>query len=146
MPARCVKEAIKLFQGKKNIVFVPSEATVTLLGVAFRGGVSDTRLSPTYEVIKEFQKIGVREIRVHDPMVKSDPRLNEFQNVNLTSDLAQALKEADLVMLIADHSEYSKLMSTQIHGAPIYDGRGILNRTFFDSSVYGVIGIGDKSS
>ena len=145
MPARCVKEAIKLFDNNKSNEFEPSEATVTLLGMAFRGGVSDTRLSPTYDVIKEFQKVGVREIRIHDPLVRSDPNLKEFQNVILTSDLANALKDTDLVMLIADHSEYNKLTPLQTDGAPIYDGRGILNRTFFGNSNYGMIGMGKNS-
>ena len=144
MPARCVKEAIKLFDNKKKNEFVPSEATVTLLGMAFRGGVSDTRLSPTYEVIKELQKVGIREIRIHDPLVRSDPKLNGFQNVILTSDLAKALKDTDLIMVIADHSQYSNLTPLQTDGAPIYDGRGILNRAFFDNSNYGMIGMGNN--
>jgi nucleotide sugar dehydrogenase len=146
MPARCVREAIKLFEGKINNEFVSAKAIVTLLGIAFRGGVSDTRLSPTYEVIKEFQKFGVREIRIHDPLVKFDSKLSDFQNVTLTCNLEKALKDTDLVMLIADHSEYNNLKPMQIDGAPIYDGRGILNRTFFDNSHYAVIGIGNKSN
>src|SRR5437870_6216966 len=74
MPAYCVREAIKLLDGRRKSEITSLDGiTVTLLGLAFRGGVSDTRLSPTYEVIKEFQKKGVEEIRVHDPLVKSDP-------------------------------------------------------------------------
>ncbi len=143
MPARCVEEAIKLFDSNKTGL-LPSEATVTLLGMAFRGDVSDTRLSPTYDVIKEFQKVGVREIRIHDPLVRSDAKLKEFQNVVLTSDLANALKDTDLVMLIADHSQYSELTPLQTDGAPIYDGRGILNRTFIGNPKYGMIGMGNN--
>src|SRR5262249_26069431 len=65
MPASCVKEAIKLLKIKPRTETSFDGITVTLLGLAFRGGVSDTRMSPTYQVIKEFQKLQVKEIRVH---------------------------------------------------------------------------------
>jgi len=145
MPAFCVQEAIKLFgingEGKAKAGI----EAVTLLGLAFRGGVSDTRLSPTYDVIGEFQKLGVREIRVHDPLVKSDTELSKHQNVVLSSNLDDAVNGADLVMIVADHPEYSSLTSEQLGGLPVYDGRAILNMTFFDHSLYAAIGVGNRS-
>jgi nucleotide sugar dehydrogenase len=140
MPAFCVKEAIKLLEPKKDISL--DRITVTLLGLAFRGGVSDTRKSPTYQVIKEFQKMQVKEIRVHDPMVKADPALVQAQNVVLSSTLNSAIKGTDLIMIVADHNEYRTLTPKDIDGVPIYDGRSILDRTIFDHSTYATIGIG----
>jgi nucleotide sugar dehydrogenase len=141
MPAFCVKEAVKLLKLKKDISL--NRITVTLLGLAFRGGVSDTRMSPTYQVIKEFQKMQVKEIRVHDPMVKTDPTLVQDQNVVLSSNLNGAIKGTDLIMIVADHNEYSTLTPKDIDGVPIYDGRSILDRTIFDHSTYATIGIGN---
>jgi nucleotide sugar dehydrogenase len=141
MPAFCVKEAVKLLKLKKDISL--NRITVTLLGLAFRGGVSDTRMSPTYQVIKEFQKMQVKEIRVHDPMVKTDPTLVQDQNVVLSSNLNGAIKGTDLIMIVADHNEYSNLTPKDIDGVPIYDGRSILDRTIFDHSTYATIGIGN---
>jgi nucleotide sugar dehydrogenase len=138
MPAFCVKEAIKLLKPKKD----KDRITVTLLGLAFRGGVSDTRMSPTYKVIKEFQKMQVKEIRVHDPMVKTDPALVQDQNVVLSSNLNGAIKGTDLIMIVADHSEYRTLTPKDIDGIPIYDGRSILDRAIFNHSTYATIGIG----
>ena len=124
MPAYCVDQAIRLLNGADI-----SQSTVTLLGLAFRGGVSDTRLSPTYGVIKELKRRNVKEIRIHDPRVKSDPNLPE--DIILTSSLPQAVKGADLVILVSDHPEYRGLTINSIAGAPIYDGRGILDRAKF---------------
>jgi UDP-N-acetyl-D-mannosaminuronate dehydrogenase len=118
---------------------------VTLLGLAFRGGVSDTRLSPTYDVISEFQKRGVREIRIHDPLVRSDPELLKRRNVILSSNLDAAVSGADLVMIVADHPEYRSLTSDQLGGLPVYDGRAILDTTIFDYSPYAAIGVGNTS-
>ena len=143
MPAYCVREAIRLLDGKrKSEVTSLDGITVTLLGLAFRGGVSDTRLSPTYEVVKEFQKMGVKEIRVHDPLVKSDPVLHTHQNVILSSDLTGAVKGTDLIMIVADHAEYRALTPDLTERVPIYDGRGILDKTIFDHTTYATIGIG----
>ena len=98
MPMHCVREAAKLLDkwGKKPL----TESIITLLGLAFRGGVSDTRLSPAYDVIDEFSKLKVKEIRIHDPLVVSDPRLsNQYPQVFLTSDLNKAVQDTDLVFL-----------------------------------------------
>lgn len=139
MPAFCVMEAIKLLEPKKKRL---DRITVTLLGLAFRGGVSDTRLSPTYQVIKEFQKMQVKEIRVHDPLVESDPALLKYKNVFLSSNLNSVLKGTNLIMIVADHAEYRSLTPERIDGVPIYDGRGMLDNTIFDHTAYATIGIG----
>jgi nucleotide sugar dehydrogenase len=148
MPAYSVQEAIRLFEnsrkrGKRNVK--DRIVVVTLLGLSFRGGVSDTRLSPTYDVISEFQKRGVKEIRIHDPLVRSDPELLKRQNVILSSNLDAAVSGADLVMIVADHHEYHSLTSDQLGGLPVYDGRAILDTTFFDHSPYAAIGVGNTS-
>ncbi len=123
MPAYCTKMALTLAAPE------PSQCKVAILGLAFRGGVSDTRLSPTYALISELKKLGVQEIRVHDPMVKSDAALSK--DVALTQDLAQAVKGADLVVLAADHAEYRRLSKKELGDVPVYDGRGILDGSRF---------------
>jgi nucleotide sugar dehydrogenase len=133
MPAYCVERALKLIDR-----FDLSCCTVTLLGLGFRGNVSDTRLSPTYKVIEELKKLNVKEIRVHDPLVTRDPNLPP--DILLTSDLPRAVKNADLVMLISDHAEYRNLANENVNGAPVYDGRGILYRSRFAESKFASIG------
>ena len=124
MPSYCVAQATKLLNSKDL-----SQTIITLLGLAFRGGVSDTRLSPTYKVIDELKKLKVKEIRVHDPLVTCDTNLPH--DVVLMSSLSQAVRGADLIILVSDHSEYRNLTSDIIDGAPIYDGRGILDKSKF---------------
>jgi nucleotide sugar dehydrogenase len=133
MPAYCVEQAMKLID-RSDI----SKCSIALLGLAFRGGVSDTRLSPTYKVIEELKKLKVKEIRVHDPLVRRDPNLP--QDVILTSDLSRVTKNADLVMLISDHPEYRNITSKDLNSAPVYDGRGILDRSGFADSMFASIG------
>jgi len=122
MPAYCVQQAIRLLGGA-------APSAVAVLGLAFRGGVTDTRLSPTYAVVDELKKLGAR-VRVHDPLVKSDPDLP--QDVLLTADMKEAVAGADLVILSTDHSQYGKLSQRDLGDLPVYDGRGVLDRTKFN--------------
>jgi nucleotide sugar dehydrogenase len=133
MPAYCVMQAIKLIDGADL-----SKCTVALLGLGFRGDVSDTRLSPTYRVIEELKKVKVKEIRVHDPLVTKDPNLPH--DVVLTSDLSSVVKDADLVMLISDHSQYHNITNEILNGAALYDGRGILDGLKFPARKFASIG------
>ena len=162
MAAYCVEQAIELLEEgkeeKNNIKkhgrerlkkrsFVNKgmdEVIITLLGLAFRGGVSDTRSSPTYKVIDEFQKrMKVKEIRIHDPLVINDPALSGKQNnIILTSNLNEAIQGTDLIMLIADHPEYRTLTPADLGGIPLYDGRGMLDRSKFKHLAFASIGIG----
>jgi nucleotide sugar dehydrogenase len=123
MPSYCVRQAIKLLDFADL-----AKSTITILGLAFRGDVSDTRYSPTYPIIKELQRFGVKEIRVHDPLVSSDPSISNQSNVFLTSDLKQAVRNSNLIILATDHQEYKKLAKTFFQNIPVYDGRGILDR------------------
>jgi nucleotide sugar dehydrogenase len=133
MPAYCVEQARKLVDGNDI-----SKSTVALLGLAFRGGVSDTRLSPTYKVIEELKKLKVKEIRVHDPLVTTDPNLPH--EIMLTSSLPKAINDVDLVMVISDHPQYRNLTHEELNNAPVYDARGILDRSRFIPGRFASIG------
>jgi len=133
MPAYCVGEAVKLIDG-----IGISQSIIALLGLAFRGGVSDTRMSPTYKIIEELKKLKVKEIRVHDPLVASDPSLP--QDIMLTSSLLKAVQGADLVILVSDHPEYRNLTQQDLGGTPVYDGRGILDTSKFAEGRFASIG------
>src|SRR5919199_2340780 len=144
MPTYCVQQAIKLLKGRRGKRDFTS-SVITLMGLAFRGGVSDTRLSPTYKVIEELQKLKVRQIRVHDPLVKNDHYLSDKENVILTTNLSEALKDTDLIIIVADHPEYRMLTSTETKESPIYDGRGLLDRSKFDHADLAIIGVAKEN-
>ena len=83
-------------------------AKVAILGLAFRGGIDDTRLSPTYNLINALVKSGVEEITVNDPYVSRDVFL-EKSKLKLTKDVDEALKGMDIAIFATDHPEYEGL-------------------------------------
>jgi len=137
MHKKHVSDALRLLgKNKKNI----KHAKVAVLGLGFRGEVSDTRLSPSYEVIKQFLKKGHKVI-VHDPYVKHDSDLPK--SVNLSSNLKSVTKQADLIFISTDHKQYSKINEGYLknNSTIIYDGRNILNKIKFKKSIIKTIDI-----
>ena len=108
------------------------EARIAILGLAYKGDVDDDRNSPAYGVVEYLVRRGVREIVIHDPYVKSWNKKTDF-TVRLTSNLEEALKGADGVVVVTDHSAYKGLkvdMIARLSGKDrivIVDSRKILS-------------------
>ena len=81
---------------------------IAVLGLAFRGGIDDTRLSPTYDLLNHLLKKGFNDLVVHDPYVASDPLLSELE-VELYRELLPAIEGRNLVVIATDHPEYRSL-------------------------------------
>lgn len=136
MPKYCVMKALSMLNKAGKSI---ANSKVVVLGLAFRGGVSDTRLSPSYDVIHELLNAGCTVI-VHDPYVSIDNKLPS--NVALTKKLDEALYGSDLVIIATDHPQYKKLNLRKLGNVAVYDGRGILDRSKFASMLFSGIGRG----
>jgi nucleotide sugar dehydrogenase len=139
MPIKCVNDSIEFM--KKNKIKIKG-AKIAILGLGFRGEVTDSRLSPTYTVMNKFLKLGCK-ISIHDPFIKKDPKIPK--NVLLSSNIQEVLYDSSLVFISSDHKMYSKLdkksFSTVKQPILIYDGRNILNRNKFSPQSLLTIGL-----
>jgi nucleotide sugar dehydrogenase len=135
MPTYSLNNALKMLP-RKGI----TQSKITILGLAFRGGVSDTRLSPTYELVKELTKLKIKDVIVHDPLVREDSLISKHRNVELVNNLDYAVTNRDLIILATNHQEYLMLNASLIGQTPIYDGRGYLNPDNFEKNLYRGIG------
>jgi UDP-N-acetyl-D-mannosaminuronic acid dehydrogenase len=98
---------------------------IAILGLAYLENADDTRNSPAFMLVKALEILGAQPI-VHDPYVKSS------DDVVLTNDIEEALRDANCVALVTAHDEYrkidlentKKLMQTPI----IIDGRNLFNK------------------
>ena len=135
MPKKCVKDALSLLKNKIK------GSKIAVLGLGFRGEVTDSRLSPTYTVVNELLK---KEciVTVHDPYIFEDDQLPK--KVLLTKDLSKAINNSDLIFISSDHKMYSKLNKKLLAKAKkpllIFDGRNILNRENFKKESIFTIG------
>ncbi|RLE73401.1 MAG: nucleotide sugar dehydrogenase [Thermoprotei archaeon] len=95
-----VKESVEKAGLKKPVI--------AILGLAFRGGIDDTRYSPAYKVIENLLEYGYAIRAVHDPYVKKDNRVAGLE-IELTNSLEKALRGANVVVIVTDHPEYKKI-------------------------------------
>ncbi len=102
-----IREVIKL--SRPNL----SDVKVAVLGAAFRGEIDDTRLSPTHDLLAIMKSEGFKYVVVHDPYVRDDVLIKELGYL-LTNDLSEALKDAELVIVMTRHKVYEGLRTSTI--------------------------------
>ncbi len=127
MPDYCVSLA---FEAIRELKKSPEDINVAVLGLAFRGNISDTRESPAYAIIEKL-KDKVASLKVHDPHVEKDPKI-EGLNIRKEEKLEEAIKGVDLIMIITDHSEYKKINPSWMlkyteKPVAIIDGRNMID-------------------
>ncbi len=86
---------------------------IAILGLAFRGGIDDTRYSPAYKVIENLLEHRYAIRAVHDPYVKKDDKVADL-GIELTNNLEKALRGANVVVIVTDHPEYKKIGIKQL--------------------------------
>lgn len=134
--ARRVNDGMPEYVGKLLLAALddPQSASVALLGVAYKGGVADTRQSPTLSLSAFLQEHGVADLRLTDPYVDQ----SEHDIVSLRS----ALDGADAVIIVTDHPEYGALspavFTEQMRGRVVVDSRGLLNCDRWESAGFDV--------
>ena len=120
MPYHMVNLVIKAL--RENNVLI-QKAKVAVLGVAYKGGVDDTRESPAKIIIRELLNKGIN-------VVVWDPYSEETFGAERARSLEAAVKNSDAIVIVTDHPEFrqisledvGKIMRTKV----IVDGRRIV--------------------
>jgi UDPglucose 6-dehydrogenase len=120
---------------------------IGVLGLSFKANTDDTRFSPAIEIIKKLQP-HFPNIVAYDPVAK----LPEDFNVVRTETAAEAIRGADVVLLLTEWTEFGvlnpHLVSEWMKGNIIIDTRYIIDRVSFEEAglkvtQYGVLGTHD---
>lgn len=108
---------------EKNLVL--SESKVTMLGFAYLENSDDSRNTPALPLFNLLRG-ECKKISIHDP------HINEYEDLPITDDLVEALRDSDCVILVTKHKEYRELSLDQLHKymrtPVIIDGRNVFNR------------------
>ena len=105
-----------------------SDASVLVLGVAFKQNVDDTRHSPAATIIKLLREKGIDTIRYHDPHVPSytvstsEDGTIEIPSVDLTPEVLQA---HDATVIVTGHDAFDPHLVAE-HAPTIVDTRNAL--------------------
>ena len=116
-----------------------ADSKVAILGLAFLRDSDDTRHSPALTIIDQLEgKVG--NLIVHDPMVQKPYK------IKMVRELADALKDADCMVIVTNHSCYDDLDLQWIRSLMrtpfIVDGRNIMDATKVIAKGFRYLGIG----
>ena len=98
-----VQDALNLH--KKSI----NGSKILVLGVSYKPDIDDLRESPALDIIHLLQEKGA-QVQYHDPFI---PAINHDElRMQSVTDFDKAVKEADCVVIVTDHSlyDYSKIL------------------------------------
>lgn len=128
--AREINDSMASFiVGKVKRIFLEAGITnpiITILGVAYKGNIDDTRETPALKLIKLIEKEGWM-VKIFDPLVENfDYPLLPFK---------EAFLDTDIIIIEVDHDEFKNLnantLGTYVNNRIILDTRNILNHDDF---------------
>ncbi|MDH4467534.1 MAG: UDP-glucose/GDP-mannose dehydrogenase family protein [Bacteriovoracaceae bacterium] len=137
--AEKINEEVKHLMAKKFLKYFSSEKyenlKVAIWGLAFKANTDDVRETAAYSVVEDLVSMGVKEIRVYDPMA-----MENFKNylppkyhscVHFISTADEAVREVDALFLLTEWTEFRNpdlsAMGKSMKRKIIFDGRNMLN-------------------
>lgn len=116
---------------------------VAVLGLAFKANIDDMRESPSLEVIKHLEEIGL-DYTAYDPHIKENKIANQTQS------LEEAVKHADLVLILTNHDEFKTLnpdsFADQLRTKHVFDTKNCIVRNVWANAGFEVTVLGDSKN
>ncbi len=114
MPDYVVQKVNELMESRDGKV-------VTVFGLTYKGNVDDIRESPAMDIYNLLRAEGKFEVRAYDPHVNQSW---------VEQDLATAVADSDLVLVLADHNEFKQFTAGDLAGMKeklIFDTKNIVD-------------------
>lgn len=132
--ARLIRDARIINDNKPNWVIskIKEAATQTgkkspiiaCLGLAFKADIDDLRESPALLITENIAAQNIGTIIAVEPNIEHLPLKLKNLNVDL-QDINTALNEADVLVLLVDHSPFKEITLAQLENKIVIDTRGI---------------------
>ncbi|EED32009.1 Ndp-n-acetyl-d-galactosaminuronic acid dehydrogenase oxidoreductase protein [gamma proteobacterium NOR5-3] len=132
--ARLIRQARHVNDQKPDYVIAKVEAAlssaprpvVACLGLSFKANIDDLRESPAVDICMRLAKLSGVSVKAVEPHIEQLPAtLSDHGNIELC-DVAQAVAEADVVLLLVDHNQFADVpTSFDLSAKHIIDTRGL---------------------
>ena len=110
----------------KEAIDQTTASKVAVLGLAFKADIDDLRESPSLNIAVDLaEEFEATQFLVAEPNIHELPkRLKGFDNVDL-KDYNDAIKKADVILLLVDHKEFQGLDPNSLKEKKVVDTKGI---------------------
>ena len=119
-------------------------ARVAVLGVSFKPDSDDVRDSPALDIAVRLFNAGA-DVLVYDPEGNKNAA-ERFPRLIYAKDLAEAVSNADLVLLLTEWAEFKALVPSDLEplvaAHRIIDGRNVLSRGQWEEAGWEIVGMG----
>ncbi|XTR52750.1 UDP-glucose dehydrogenase family protein [Pseudarthrobacter sp. So.54] len=120
---------------------------IAVLGVAFKPNSDDVRDSPALDVAARLFNSGA-DVSVYDPAANANAA-KRYPRLNYVDSQAEAVADADLVMLLTEWSEFVIIdpeeLGSEVARKRIFDGRNVLDHEKWDAAGWDIVSVGHKS-
>ena len=134
----------RIFERLRDEVTGQHEATVAVLGLAFKPGTDDVREAPALEIIASLIEAGIT-VRAHDPVAVENAR-RTLPNIASCPDVYTAASGADALLLATEWCEYRSIdwvaIREAMRGTLVIDGRNTLDGALLSSLGFAYVGVG----
>ncbi|SFK70349.1 UDP-N-acetyl-D-mannosaminuronic acid dehydrogenase [Halogranum rubrum] len=140
--ARDINEsmAVHTLRHVRRLLDGTAHARVTVLGVAYKGNVDDTRETPALRLLRLAENEGF-DVRA------SDPHVDAADFAYPLSDLDTAVAGSDCLVVVTDHDAYADLdperLASQMRRPAVVDTRGVLDPEPWLDAGFAVSRLGD---
>ena len=114
----------KIDKAVKAIGKNKSDLKIACLGLSFKPDIDDLRESPALSIAGKIGLMGFSELFLVEPNISSIPDKLKGESTSITS-ADKAIKAADIVVLLVDHTPFKKMDLEVLSGKQIIDTRGI---------------------
>ena len=97
---------------------------VACLGVSYKANVNDIRESPSLKIAELLAQSGKCKLLISDPHVESLPE--PLKSKSALVEVKDAVADADIVLLLVEHREFSGITSKSLEGKVLIDTKGFL--------------------
>ncbi|GMN01978.1 UDP-N-acetyl-D-mannosamine dehydrogenase [Erythrobacter sp. MTPC3] len=119
-------KAVHTEQRIRGLLHAASDAKVAVLGLAFKPDIDDFRESPALEIAEALAEDCGNRMLVVEPFIDELPESLASTGAVLMP-LDAALHEAEIVVVLVDHTAFKHLTTADLAGKITFDTRGMLN-------------------
>lgn len=109
------------------------ENEILVMGIAYRGGVKEVRLSPALRLIPQLRSENAK-LRVTDPLYSEEEIDKIFGDKSGIKWDRSVIKNFKTLIIVTDHSEFKNL-EKDLNNHLIYDGRYVINTNLASNSI-----------